>query len=156
MDTSTASFISISPIHFLPCFQTSSHSPPTTQHDLSLALDGKEMDGGSLFTEDFNSIPLDKDDLTTLTLGERLEDEVADYDKDEIDLGIEEVLNEEKRRSEGTKQTKEQEEVESEALKAETRHQVDELRVDGNMEDEVKVETSTPETVRIRKPVKGM
>ncbi|MPC43004.1 hypothetical protein E2C01_036639 [Portunus trituberculatus] len=139
--------------------ETSSPAPPTTQHDLSLGAEGEEeveVESGSLFTEDFNSIPLDKDDLTTLTLGERLEEEGTDYDKDEIDLGIEEVLNEDKRRSEGSKQTQEQAEVKSEDLKAETRQQVDELRVDGNMKEEVKVEMSTPETVRIRKPVKGI
>ncbi|XP_063846758.1 protein spaetzle 4-like isoform X2 [Scylla paramamosain] len=136
--------------------ETSSPAPPTTQHDLSLGAEGEEVDDGSLFTEDFNSIPLDTDDLTTLTLGERLEDEGTDYDKDEIDLGIEEVLNEGKRRSE-VKQTQDQaEEVKSEDLKAETRQQVDELRVDGNVRQEVKMETSPPETVRIRKPVKGI
>ena len=44
----------------------------------------------------------------------------------------------------------------SEDMRAETRQQVDELRVDGNVMEEVKVETTTAETFKIKKPVKGM
>ncbi|XP_045124967.1 LOW QUALITY PROTEIN: protein spaetzle 4-like [Portunus trituberculatus] len=138
--------------------ETSSPAPPTTQHDLSLGAEGEdEVEVRVAAFSPRTSTPSRSTRMTSRpSLGERLEEEGTDYDKDEIDLGIEEVLNEDKRRSEGSKQTQEQAEVKSEDLKAETRQQVDELRVDGNMKEEVKVEMSTPETVRIRKPVKGI
>lgn len=75
-------------IHFE--FQTT-QAPSTTRSDLPL---------DELLEDDFISAPLDEDDLTTLTLGERIDQaakedaEGSSYDKDEIDLGIEEALSE--------------------------------------------------------------
>lgn len=66
-------------------------APSTTRSDLPL---------DELLEDDFISAPLDEDDLTTLTLGERIDQaakedaEGSSYDKDEIDLGIEEALSE--------------------------------------------------------------
>lgn len=74
-------------IHF--GFQTT-QAPSTTRSDLPL---------DELLEDDFISAPLDEDDLTTLTLGERIDQAAKDdvdgssYDKDEIDLGIEEALS---------------------------------------------------------------
>lgn len=71
-------------------FQTT-QAPSTTRSDLPL---------DELLEDDFISAPLDEDDLTTLTLGERIDQAAKDdaegssYDKDEIDLGIEEALSE--------------------------------------------------------------
>ncbi|XP_042864749.1 protein spaetzle 4-like isoform X2 [Penaeus japonicus] len=65
-------------------------APSTTRSDLPL---------DELLEDDFISAPLDEDDLTTLTLGERIDQAAKDdvdgssYDKDEIDLGIEEALS---------------------------------------------------------------
>lgn len=114
------------------------------------------MEDDGFFSEGFISTPLDEDDLTTLTLGERLEDG-ADYDKDEIDLGIEKVLSEDKKIGGDVKQTQDEvvEEVKDEDLKVEMREQVDELRVDGNVMEEAK-ETAATETFKIKKPVRGM
>ncbi|XP_050696106.1 protein spaetzle 4-like isoform X2 [Eriocheir sinensis] len=148
--------------------ETSSPAPPTTQHDLSTAKnnankDNKDtVDDDAFFHEDFISTPLDEDDLTTLTLGDRLEDG-TDYTKDEIDLGIEQVLSEEEKLT-GERKKEVEEEVEvkdqdSQHLKAENREHVvmDELRVDGNVREEVKVEeTATKEGYQIKKPVRGM
>lgn len=120
------------------------------------------VESDKFFGEDFISTPLDEDDLTTLTLGDRLEDG-ADYTKDEIDLGIEQVLSEEEALT--GDRTREEAEVEvvaeqdSETLKAENREQVvmDELRVDGNVREEVKVqETASSGGIKIKRPVKGM
>lgn len=144
--------------------EISTVEPLTTRSDM-LFEDLENADGQ--FSEGFISTPLDEDDLTTLTLSDRVAPEMkvgsdaADYSKDEIDLGIEAAISEDKDVSGKLKEVAvgamDPEVItESGNLKVELREQVvDELRVEGNVREEAKTELPT-EPIKIKRPVRGI
>lgn len=143
--------------------ETSTLEPSTSRSDL--LFDNLESDDGQ-FSEGFISTPLDQDDLTTLTLSDRVVQDMksnnkeADFTKDEIDLGIEAALGEDV----GGKHTEEAASMldkgavvtESGNLKVEVREQVvDELTVEGNVREEVKTEPPS-EPFKMKRPIRGI
>ncbi|XP_042214408.1 protein spaetzle 4-like isoform X1 [Homarus americanus] len=143
-----------------------STSESSTTHS-GVLYDNLENDDGH-FSEGFVSTPLDEDDLTTLTLSDRVDQEMksnkdgVDFNKDEIDIGIEEALSGDGSvggglpNEEGVIYGEDDSVAESAGLQLELREQVfDELRVEGNVREEVKTE-SPEEPPRIKRPVRGI
>lgn len=140
------------------CFQqTSTLGPSTARSDMPV---------DDLQDEGFISTPLDEDDSSTLTLGNRNEEKVTSADdgtsymRDEIDFRIEGALREENSEGEHVEEREQpvREEaatIKSEDLKLETREQVDDLTVEGDVREEAKVQPSS-ETIKITRPVRGM
>lgn len=137
-----------------------------TTHSQLFRDDLEDEDG--FFSEGFISTPLDEDDLTTLTLGDRVDqgvkihgDGVDHYTKDEIDLGIEEALSEDENVggfAEENKEISDTEDgtVESEDLGVELREQVAyDLKLEENVREEVKTE-STGEPIKVKRPLRGI